>query len=60
MKLDVTDSSIGKTLEPASPKFLINPSTANAGQHSGEASENISTMLHTLIYPWGLIDKHIY
>ncbi|XP_006363397.1 AT-rich interactive domain-containing protein 5-like [Solanum tuberosum] len=41
VKFEVTDSSIGKTLEPASPMFLINPSTANAGEHSGEASENI-------------------
>ncbi|KAG5569047.1 hypothetical protein H5410_058813 [Solanum commersonii] len=40
----------------ASPMFPINPSTANARQHSGEVSENISTMVHTLIYPWGLID----
>ncbi|XP_015159545.1 AT-rich interactive domain-containing protein 5-like [Solanum tuberosum] len=37
-----TDSSIGKTPEPASPIF---PSTANAGQHSGEASENICAMM---------------
>ncbi|KAH0706034.1 hypothetical protein KY285_010565 [Solanum tuberosum] len=42
-----TDSSIGKTPEPASPIF---PSTANAGQHSGEASENICAMEHTLIH----------
>ncbi|KAH0706031.1 hypothetical protein KY285_010562 [Solanum tuberosum] len=26
--------------KPTSPMFLINRSTANAGQHSGEASEN--------------------
>ncbi|KAH0772726.1 hypothetical protein KY290_009863 [Solanum tuberosum] len=45
VKLEVTDFSIGKTPEPASPMFLINPSTANAGQHSGEASENISEMM---------------
>ncbi|KAH0773755.1 hypothetical protein KY290_010892 [Solanum tuberosum] len=37
-----TDSSIGKMPEPASPMF---PSTANAGQHSGEASENICAMM---------------
>ncbi|KAG5571085.1 hypothetical protein H5410_060851 [Solanum commersonii] len=37
-----TDSSIGKTPEPASPMC---PSTANAGQHSGEASENICAMM---------------
>ncbi|KAH0773649.1 hypothetical protein KY290_010786 [Solanum tuberosum] len=37
-----TDSSIGKMPEPASPMF---PSTANAGQHSGETSENICTMM---------------
>ncbi|XP_049355763.1 AT-rich interactive domain-containing protein 6-like [Solanum verrucosum] len=45
VKLEVTDFSIGKTPEPASLMFLINPSTANAGQHSGEASENISAMM---------------
>ncbi|KAG5571985.1 hypothetical protein H5410_061751 [Solanum commersonii] len=44
VKLEVTDSSIGKTLEPASPMSLINPSNANAGKHSGEAYENISAM----------------
>ncbi|KAK6773774.1 hypothetical protein RDI58_029012 [Solanum bulbocastanum] len=45
VNLEVTDSSIGKMPEPTSPMYLINPSTANAGQHSGEASENISTMM---------------
>ncbi|KAG5568168.1 hypothetical protein H5410_064817 [Solanum commersonii] len=45
VKLKVTDSSIGKTPEPACSMFLINPSTANAGQHSGEASERISAMM---------------
>ncbi|KAH0688844.1 hypothetical protein KY289_016202 [Solanum tuberosum] len=43
--IEVTDFSIGKAPEPASPMFLINPATANAGQHSGEASENISAMM---------------
>ncbi|KAG5571791.1 hypothetical protein H5410_061557 [Solanum commersonii] len=37
-----TDSSIGKMPEPASPMF---PSTVNVGQHSGEASKNICTMM---------------
>ncbi|KAK4726065.1 hypothetical protein R3W88_030982 [Solanum pinnatisectum] len=37
-----TDSFIGKMPEPASPMF---PSTANAGQHSEEASENICAMM---------------
>ncbi|WMV58356.1 hypothetical protein MTR67_051741 [Solanum verrucosum] len=44
VKLEVTDSSIGKMLELASPMSLINPLTTNAGQHSGEASENIFAM----------------
>ncbi|XP_049398844.1 AT-rich interactive domain-containing protein 6-like [Solanum stenotomum] len=43
--IEVMDSSIGKAPEPASLMFLINPSTANDGQHSGEASENISGMM---------------
>ncbi|KAG5571987.1 hypothetical protein H5410_061753 [Solanum commersonii] len=34
VKLEVTDSSIGKTPEPASPMFLINPLTANAREHN--------------------------
>ncbi|KAK4726957.1 hypothetical protein R3W88_031874 [Solanum pinnatisectum] len=50
VKLEVTDSSIGKTPEPTSPMFLINPSIANVGEHSGEACENIFGMVHTLIY----------
>ncbi|KAG5571937.1 hypothetical protein H5410_061703 [Solanum commersonii] len=45
VKLKVTDSSIGKMPEPASPMFLINPSTANAGEHSGEAYENIFAVM---------------
>ncbi|KAH0734030.1 hypothetical protein KY285_009737 [Solanum tuberosum] len=45
LTIEVTDSSIGKAPEPASPMFLINPSTANAGQHSGEAFANISAMM---------------
>ncbi|KAH0773610.1 hypothetical protein KY290_010747 [Solanum tuberosum] len=45
VKLKVTNSSIGKMPEPASPMFLINPSTANAGEHSGEACENIFAMM---------------
>ncbi|KAH0773591.1 hypothetical protein KY290_010728 [Solanum tuberosum] len=44
VKLEVTDSSIGKMPEPASPMFLINPSTANAGEHSVEACEIIFAM----------------
>ncbi|WMV58361.1 hypothetical protein MTR67_051746 [Solanum verrucosum] len=60
VKLEVTDSLIGKMPELVSPMFQINPSTANAGHHSGEASENTSAIVHTLIYPWGLIDRHIY
>ncbi|KAG5571919.1 hypothetical protein H5410_061685 [Solanum commersonii] len=36
--------------EPASPMFLINPSTTNAGEHSGEECENIFSIVHTLIY----------
>ncbi|KAH0774930.1 hypothetical protein KY290_012067 [Solanum tuberosum] len=43
--IEVMDYSIGKAPEPASLMFLINPSTANDGQHSGEASENISAMM---------------
>ncbi|KAH0773613.1 hypothetical protein KY290_010750 [Solanum tuberosum] len=35
VKLEVTDSSIEKMPEPASPMFLINPSAANTGEHSG-------------------------
>ncbi|KAG5571087.1 hypothetical protein H5410_060853 [Solanum commersonii] len=38
----ITDSSIGKTPESASLMF---PGTANAGHHSGEASENIYAMM---------------
>ncbi|KAG5571916.1 hypothetical protein H5410_061682 [Solanum commersonii] len=38
VKLKVTDSSIEKMPEPASPMFLINPSTTSTGEHSGEAS----------------------
>ncbi|KAH0773590.1 hypothetical protein KY290_010727 [Solanum tuberosum] len=45
VKLEVTDSSIEKMPEPASPMFPINPSTANAGHHSGVASENIFAMM---------------
>ncbi|KAH0773566.1 hypothetical protein KY290_010703 [Solanum tuberosum] len=45
VKLEVTNSSIGKTAEPASPMFLINPSIANAREHSGEAFENIFAMI---------------
>ncbi|KAK6773776.1 hypothetical protein RDI58_029014 [Solanum bulbocastanum] len=45
VKLEVTDSSIGKTPEPATQMFLINPSTTNAGEHSGKASENIFAMM---------------
>ncbi|WMV58353.1 hypothetical protein MTR67_051738 [Solanum verrucosum] len=45
VKLEVTDSLIGKMPEPASPMFLINPSTANAREHSGEAFENIFAMI---------------
>ncbi|WMV18179.1 hypothetical protein MTR67_011564 [Solanum verrucosum] len=43
--IEVTNSFIEKALEPASPMFLINPSTTNAGQHSGEAFENIFAMM---------------
>ncbi|WMV56924.1 hypothetical protein MTR67_050309 [Solanum verrucosum] len=43
--IEVMDSSIGKAPEPASLMFLINPSTANDGQYSGEASGNISAMM---------------
>lgn len=39
--------------EPGSPIFLINPLTANAGQHSGDVYENVCPMVHTLIYLWG-------
>ncbi|KAG5571928.1 hypothetical protein H5410_061694, partial [Solanum commersonii] len=60
VKLEVTDSSIEKMPEQASPMFPINPSIANVGHHSGEAFENIFAMVHTLIYPWGLIDLDIY
>ncbi|XP_055811863.1 AT-rich interactive domain-containing protein 5-like isoform X2 [Solanum dulcamara] len=42
VKIEVSDSSIGKTPEPATSKFLRKPSTAKSGQHSGEASKNIS------------------
>ncbi|KAK6773778.1 hypothetical protein RDI58_029016 [Solanum bulbocastanum] len=45
VKLEVTDSSIGKTPKPTSPMCLINPSIANAREHSGEASENIFAMI---------------
>ncbi|XP_049397278.1 AT-rich interactive domain-containing protein 6-like [Solanum stenotomum] len=45
VKLEVTDSLNGKTPEPACSMFSINPSTANAGQHSGEVSESISAMM---------------
>ncbi|XP_049397284.1 AT-rich interactive domain-containing protein 6-like [Solanum stenotomum] len=45
VKLEVTDSLIGKMPEPVSPMFQINPSTANVGHHSGEASENTSAIM---------------
>ncbi|KAG5571863.1 hypothetical protein H5410_061629 [Solanum commersonii] len=44
VKLEVTNYSIGKMPESASLMFLINPSTANAGEHSGEACEIIFAM----------------
>ena len=50
VKIVFTDSYIGKKPQQASLMFLINPTTTNVGQHSWEASENISAMVHTLIY----------
>ncbi|MCE2056182.1 hypothetical protein HAX54_044189 [Datura stramonium] len=42
VKNEICDSSIGKTPELATPKFMGKPSMVKSGQHSGEASKNIS------------------
>ncbi|KAG5571942.1 hypothetical protein H5410_061708 [Solanum commersonii] len=46
LKLTIDEGEMIKVHQKlASPMFLINPSTVNAGEHSGEASENIFAVM---------------